>query len=171
MTGPSPPFQEVNNTVDAGSIWIRLGLDPENLLFGLDKARYGLTEWRDQTNKNSMEMAKWGATIGATVAPVLAVGFAAYSTIEKFGGMAQEIKDLSYTTGLSTQKIQELQYAATLSGTQFPTVTMAVDNLTLAIAKAGDATSDAGGKRLPRSGSQHLAGPRIRSLKIRSRRL
>lgn len=128
--------------VDAGSIWIRLGLDPTQLTQGLDKAKLSLTTWRDDTNKGLIDVAKWSAAFGAYAVPITAVGVAAYSTIEKFGGMAQEIKDLSYTTGLSTQKIQELQYAATLSGTQFSTVTMGIDNFTLAIAKAGDATSD-----------------------------
>lgn len=130
--------------VDAGSIWIRLGLDTEQLRFGLDKAKYGLMQWRDETNRNSMEMAKWGAAIGATIAPITAMSAAAYSAIQTFGAMADEINDLAYTTGLSTDKIQQLQYAAILSNTAFSTVTMGANTFTLAVAKAGDASSDAG---------------------------
>lgn len=130
--------------VEAGSIWIRLKLDSEELRFGLDKARYGLTQWRDETNQSSMEMAKWGAAVGAVVVPVAAAGAAAYAAVEKYGAMAAEIGDLAYTTGMSTEKIQQLQYAATLSNTAFSSVTMGVNTLTLAIAKAGDTSSDAG---------------------------
>ncbi len=127
-----------------GELVVRLALDATGFSSSLAGAKNDLIKWRDETNQNTMEMAKWGAAIGATVAPVIAVGAAAYGTIEKFGGMAQSIKDLSYVTGLSTQKIQELQYAATLSGTNFAVVTSGLDNFTVAISKAGDATSDAG---------------------------
>nr|WP_321349810.1 hypothetical protein [uncultured Methanoregula sp.] len=129
--------------VEAGSIWFRLGLNSDDLRFGLDKAKYSMLEWRNEVLSNTGEMAKWGAAIGMTVAPIIAVGAAAYGTIEKFGGMAQEIKDLAYTTGFTTDKIQQLQYAATLSGTAFPTVTMGANTMTLAVAKAADASSDA----------------------------
>lgn len=130
--------------VEGGSITFRLGLNTDDLLFGIDKAKYSMLEWRGETLKSAQEMTKWGAAIGATVAPVVAVGVAAYATIEKFGAMADEINDLAYTTGLSTTKIQELQYAAVLSGTQFASVTMGVNTLTLAMAKAKDTSSDAG---------------------------
>ena len=130
--------------MDAGNILLKVGIDTAGLKAGLADAEISLIKWRDQTNENSKEMLKWGAAITATVGPVVALGAAAYATMEKFGGMAQSIKDLSYTTGLSTQKIQELQYAATLSGTQFGVVTSGIENFTLAISKASDATSDAG---------------------------
>lgn len=125
-------------------LWVAIRLKTDDFYFALDKTRYGLTEWRDETNKNSLEMARWGAAFGAVSAPIIAVGVAAYSTIEKFGGMAQEIKDLSYTTGLSTQKIQELDYAATLSGTNFSTAIGGIENFTVAIGKAADASSEYG---------------------------
>ncbi len=127
-----------------GELVVRLALDATGFSSSLAGAKNDLIKWRDETNANTKEMAKWGAAIGATVAPVIAVGAAAYGTIEKFGGMAQSIKDLSYVTGLSTQRIQELQYAATLSGTNFSSVTAGVQNFTIAISKARDATSDAG---------------------------
>ena len=130
--------------VDAGSIWIKLGLNTEELRFGIDKAKYKLTEWRDETNKSTADMAKWGAAITANVAPVIALGTAVYAMQEKYGAMAAEITDLSTTTGLSTDKIQQLQYAALLSNTAFSNVTMGVNTLTLAISKAGDTSSDAG---------------------------
>ncbi len=130
--------------MEAGSIWINLGLRTDDLQFGLDKARYKLSEWRDETNRSTADLTKWGAAIGATVAPALALGTAIYSLQQRFGSMADEITDLSYTTGLSTDKIQQLQYAAKLSDTEFTAVSRGVNQLTLSIAKAGDAATDAG---------------------------
>jgi hypothetical protein len=111
---------------------------------GLLTAKKDLTTWRDQTNENTRDLVKWGSAISATVAPILAVGTAIYSMQEKYGAMAAQITDLSYTTGLSTDKIQQLQFAAVLSNTAFSSVTTGVNQLTLSIAKAGDVSSDAG---------------------------
>lgn len=129
---------------DVGSLWVRLGLDSSNLKAGLAQAKTDLTGWRDETNKSTADMAKWGAAIGATVAPIAAMSYAVYGAIEKFGGLSEQISDLSYTTGLSTDKIQQLQYAAVLSGTEFSALTMGVNQLTLSVSKAGDATSETG---------------------------
>lgn len=129
--------------MDAGSIWIKLGLDATSLNAGLASAKVSLVKWRDETNASTKSMAKWGAAIGATIAPILAVSTAAYAATMKFGAMAQELEDLSYTTGLTTQKIQQLQYAATLSGTEFSMVSGALNKLSLSIADAGDETTAA----------------------------
>jgi len=129
---------------DVGSLWVRLGLDSSNLKAGLAQAKTDLTGWRDETNKSTADMTKWGAAIGATVAPIAAMSYAVYGAIEKFGGLSEQISDLSYTTGLSTDKIQQLQYAAVLSGTEFSALTMGVNQLTLSVSKAGDATSETG---------------------------
>lgn len=130
--------------VDFGELRVRLGLDSTALKAGLAQAKSDLTTWRDETNKGTADMARWGAAIGATVAPVLALGTAIYATQQKFGAMANEIDDLSITTGLSTDKIQQLQYAAVLSGDSFSSVTMGINQLTLSMSKASDATSEAG---------------------------
>jgi hypothetical protein len=128
---------------EAGSIWIRLGLNTDDLRFGVDKAKYALTELRDETNSGTKEFAKWGTAIGATVAPVAAAGAVAYAAVQKYGAMANSISDLATTTGLSTRRIQELQRAAVLSNTDFSRVTTGVNRLTLAVGEAGDESSAA----------------------------
>lgn len=102
-----------------------------------------LTQWRDQVNLSNREMAKWAAAIGSTIAPAAAAMAIAVAEINKFGNIADTINDLSYATGLSTRKIQELQYAATLSNTEFSAVTGGIKLFTLAIAEAKDESSDA----------------------------
>lgn len=128
---------------EAGSIWIRLGLNTDDLRFGIDKAKYSLTELRDETNSSTREFARWGTAIGATAAPVLAAGAVAYAAVEKYGAMADSIRDLSTTTSLSTRRIQELQRAATLSNTEFSRVTVGLNRFTLAMGEARDETSAA----------------------------
>ena len=128
---------------DTEELWVKLHWDDEGFPFKIEKAKSSLVAWRDQTNANSIEMAKWGSAISATVAPILAVGVAVYTTVQKYGEMADEINDLAYTTDLSTRKIQELKYAATIANTDFSTVKNGVNQLTLSIAGAGDKSSEA----------------------------
>jgi len=123
---------------------VRFKADLTELEAGLAKAKTDLTGWRDQTNESTKDMAKWGAAVTATVAPVVAAGTAVYALQQRYGAMADQIDDLSTTTGMSVEKIQQLQRAAILSNTDFSNVTMGVNALTLAIAKAGDTSSDAG---------------------------
>jgi hypothetical protein len=130
--------------MEAGSIWVRLGLDPDQLLFGLDKAKYGMQEWKGQTNQNSRDMAEWGAAIGATVAPLVAMGYAVVDLNQKFGGMAMELRDLSLQTGFTTDKLQDLKYAALLSGTSFGSVSMALNIMTRQMGDAEGSSLAAG---------------------------
>ncbi len=102
-----------------------------------------LTQWRDNVNKSNAEMAKWAAAIGSTVAPAAAAVAIAVAEVNKFGNIADNINDLSYATGLSTRKIQELQYAAVLSNTEFSSVTGGIKLFTLAISEAKDESSAA----------------------------
>ena len=79
---------------------------------------------------------------GVMAGAITAAGMAAYMTIEKYGGMAQQLKDLSYQTGMSTDQLQKMQYAAVLSGTNFEKVSFGLSTLSLSVAKAGDAASE-----------------------------
>ena len=124
-------------------LFVKLSLDKTGFDTGLAKTKVDLVNWRNETNASSGEMLKWGAAIGSTVAPLLAVGVAANALIQKYGSLAQELKDLSYNTGTSTEKLQQLQYAAVLTGTSFDKVTFALGQLNLKMAEAGDKTSEA----------------------------
>jgi hypothetical protein len=123
---------------------VKFKADLTDLQAGIARAKTDLTGWRDETNANTRGMASWGAAITANVAPVLALGAAVYGMQQKYGALASEITDMSTSTGLSIDKIQQLQYAAVLSNTAFSNVAMGVNTLTLAISKAGDVSSEAG---------------------------
>ncbi|MHB8162790.1 MAG: hypothetical protein ACYDDV_00400 [Methanoregula sp.] len=129
--------------VEAGSIWFRLGLNTDDLRFGIDKAKYSMLEWRNETNAHSGDMLKWGAAIGATIAPVLAAGYAVNALTQKYGAQAQQLKDLSYQTGISTDYLQRLQYAATLSDTEFGTVSFGINKLTLNMGQFANGSKEA----------------------------
>lgn len=103
-----------------------------------------LTDWRDETNASVREYARWAMAIGAYTGPIIAAGAVAYAEIEKFGSLADEIRDLSYETGLGTKTIQELRYAAVLSNTSISDMKAGATNLSLAIANAKDRSSEAG---------------------------
>ncbi|MFA5346934.1 MAG: hypothetical protein WC294_02260 [Methanoregula sp.] len=124
-------------------LWIKIGADTQGFDQDMAKVKTDLTQWRNETNANTADMAKWGAAIGATAAPFLAVAAAAYQATEKYGAMAQQLKDLSYQTGIGTDKLQQLQYAATLSGTSFDKIAFSVGQLNLKIGEAADKTSAA----------------------------
>lgn len=129
--------------VDAGSIWIRLGLDPSELRFGLDKAKYGLLEWRGQVNENSMEMAKWGAAIAAEAAPAVALGAAIYDATTKAGVFGKAVKDNARDLGLTTDEYQQWSHAVTVSGGNNQAFTESVRMMTVRLKEINDPTSDA----------------------------
>lgn len=129
--------------MDAGSIWVTIGANVDGLVNGLHISKKELTEWRDTTNENSKDMVKWGAAMTAAAAPLIGLGYAVHSEIDKFGTMAQSLKDLSFQTGISTDKLQDLQYAALLSGTDVGKLSLALNTMTLAIGDAADKTGPA----------------------------
>jgi hypothetical protein len=87
--------------------------------------------------------SKTVADIGVMVAAAGAATYATQQLIDKYGSMAQELGDLSITTGMSTQALQRLQYAAALSGDSFDTVAFGIQNLSLKMAEARDPSSEA----------------------------
>jgi len=128
---------------DAGSITAWLKLNTDGFVSGMDKAKIGLVQWRDQTNESSRDMLKWGAAITATIAPLLLLGREVIQATEKYGAMADTITDLALVTGLSTEKIQKLQYASILAGQDFGTTSIAATKLTLSISGFSDSSSAA----------------------------
>lgn len=136
--------KQVIETVEAGSIWIRLGLDPSELRFGLDKAKYGMMEWRDQTNQNSMEMAKWGAAIAAEVAPVVAISAAIWDATTKAGAFGKAVKDNARDLGLTTDQYQQWSHVITAAGGSPQEMTESVRMMTVRMKEAVDPTSDIG---------------------------
>ncbi len=124
-------------------LFIKLSLDKQGFDEGMGKVKTDLTTWRNETNASAADMAKWGTAIGATVAPILAVGTAIYGLSQKYGAIAQNLKDLNYTTGLTVEKLQQLQWAAVLSGTSFDKVTFGIGQMNLKMEDAADHTTAA----------------------------
>lgn len=111
------------------SVFAKFGLDVTDFIGGLEKSQNGiLAFYRDVTVSINMTMQIFDRVI---------------AKVQEFGQMAQELKDFSYQTGLSTDKIQQMQYAAVLAGTNFGTVQMAVNRLTISIGEAANASSAA----------------------------
>jgi hypothetical protein len=124
-------------------LWIKIGLDTTQLEQGLTKTKASLTEWRDETNANTRDLAKWGQAIGAATAPLLAFGAAAVVAIEKYGAMADNINDLALSLDVSTDKIQHFQKAAVLSGTDMGTVSQSLGKLSISMGEFDNKTSAA----------------------------
>ena len=110
-------------------LWVKLGIDT---------AGFDASVTHAQT-----KLGQIGETLQKLAVPVAAFGTASYLAIEKFGGMAQSLKDLSYQTGISTADLQHLQYAAMISGTEFSSVSGALNKLTISMAEARDPASKA----------------------------
>lgn len=104
-------------------------LDAQEFLGGLNSAQSGiLAFYRDVTVSLNMTAQLFDRVI---------------AEVQKFGQTAQELKDFSYQTGLSTDTIPQLQYAAVRAGTSFGTVSVSISRLSLAIDEAKDSSSEA----------------------------
>lgn len=129
--------------VDAGSIWVRLGLDSSQLVTGLNNAKTGLVSWRDETNKGSKDMLAWGASITATAAPLVAMGYALAEVTNKAAAFGKSIKDNARDLGLSTEQYQRWTHAAIASGSTAEEMSGSIRMLTIRLKEASDPASEA----------------------------
>jgi len=107
----------------------KIGLDASEFLSGITAAQKGFLAFT--------------AGITASVA-VFTLAFNEYSRIvQKYGQMANDLKDLSYATGISTEEIQKFHYAAVLSGDSVGMVDAMLNKLTLSVGQFSDKTSPA----------------------------
>jgi hypothetical protein len=125
----------------AGEIWIKLGLDATNLESGLGMAKGSLTSWRDETNKSTMEVAKWGAAIAAEVAPLVLVAREMEKAAVAAGKYGDHLHDLSLTTLMTERNLQRLSYAVNASGGDFETLAGSISYLGKNLQNARDPTS------------------------------
>jgi uncharacterized protein (UPF0335 family) len=126
-----------------GNLVTKFTADMTDLKAGI--AQYGRE--LDQAEKENADFKKGLDSILMTVAKVTGVitiaAAAIYSAVTRYGSMAQQLKDLSYQTGLSTDRIQKMQYAAVLAGTDFGRVAVGLNALSLSMAEAQDPASAA----------------------------
>jgi hypothetical protein len=124
-----------------GSLWVTLGLDAANLEKGMGKAQGSLTKWRDDTNKNTSETAKWGTAIAAQAAPFIAVGYAVNKASQAASEYGDEIADLKISTTLSENSLQRLRYTVNATGGEFSGFTTGISFFAKNIQNATDETS------------------------------
>lgn len=94
----------------------------------------------------SVAVAAMEAVVAATAAVATAIGAAAGALVEctlAAGDYADEINTASMVTGLSTDKIQELQYAAELVDTSFETISSSMQKNLKSMSSAADGTGAA----------------------------
>lgn len=132
----------MDETVGPG-LWVELGLDPSGLGTGAEEAKQKLEELDTQVKTASKSTEDWMKDIKTLAIPTVALGTAVYMTTQKYGDMASELKDLSKQTGITTGKLQQLQYAALLSNTDISKLSLALTTLTLSLGDAADEASPA----------------------------
>ena len=94
----------------------------------------------------SVAVAAMEAVVTATAAVATAIGAAAGALVEctlAAGDYADEINTASMVTGMSTDKIQELQYAAELVDTSFETISSSMQKNLKSMSSAADGTGAA----------------------------
>lgn len=124
-----------------GALWVTLGLDATNLEKGMGMAQGSLTKWRDETNSNTMEVARWGAAIAAQAAPFVAAGMAMNEAAQAAARYGDNIEDLARVTLLSQQNVQRLRYATEAAGGDFNSAAGSIAFLAKNLQNATDPTS------------------------------
>lgn len=128
--------------VDVGQLWVRLGLDSAQFRAALADAKTGLVGWKNETNESSKSMLGWGAAIGATVAPIVAVGYALANVTAKAAQFGKGITDNARDLGLSTEQFQRWAHVAVSTGSSAGEITSAIRMLTIRLRDAADPTSE-----------------------------
>lgn len=129
--------------MEAGSIWVRLGLDSVNLETGLVNSNAKIQEFSSNAKTTTGNVSALGDALNSTYLKFGLVAGATGLFVTKIGGLAQELGDLSIQTGISTEKLQRLQYTALLSGTSTGSLSLALNTLTRAMGDAADTSTPA----------------------------
>ena len=124
-----------------GSLVVEFLSDTTGFKKGINEVDSGLDKTESKTKSTTAATASLKSEFILMASAATAVGYAIYATVERYGAMAAEIKDLSLQTGVATQKIQQMQYAAVISNTDFSRVSVGLNQLTLAMSAAKDSTS------------------------------
>lgn len=129
---------------EAGTIWVRLAVEAENLKKGLSDAKTDLTKWRDETNKGSADMLKWGATITAATAPLIAMSAALIKVTNDAANFGKQIKDNARDLGMTTDEYQRWTHAAIASGSSAEEITGSFRMFSIRMKDAADSSTEAG---------------------------
>ena len=118
------------------SLMIRIGVD-------LTEAQKGMKQAAKDLDKLGRTLSSAGRTLttGITV-PALAVATAMGAVVMKTSAAAVELVRLSDVTGLSTDRIQELQYVGAQLGVSLETITDSQRYLTKAMTAAQKGTKE-----------------------------
>lgn len=126
------------------NMWVRLSLKSDEFKAGITEARGVLTNWRDETNSNTVEMAKWGAAFTRTVAPALAMGAVMLAAAGNAGRFGKEIQDNARDLGLSTTEFQRWTHAAIATGSSASEITESIRQMSVRMKDASDPASEIG---------------------------
>jgi len=126
-----------------GNLVTRFTADLTDLKAGVSQYGKEIGTAEKKSEDFSAGLAGMATKLTAVAAVITAVAYAVYKTVQGYGSFANQLKDLSYQTGVSTENLQKLQYAATLSGTDFSRVSFGLNQLSISMAEAADASSAA----------------------------
>lgn len=117
------------------NLTIKIGSDLTGLQRGLATAAKDLNKWGSQ-------MVNAGQTFTKSfTAPILAAGAAIGALAFKAAGYGDKMTTLSSQTGMSVQKLQELEYIAGQSDTSFEAMTGSMSKFTMKLKEAMDPAS------------------------------
>jgi hypothetical protein len=119
--------------IEAGRSFVKLFADDSELIRGLKRSDKALKEFGKGAADIGAKMAAAGAAIGA---PLIAA-------TKRFADAGGDLLDMSQRTGISTEALQELGYAAGQTGTDLETVEAASRKLSRTIVEAAGGSKSA----------------------------
>lgn len=104
---------------EIAQLLVRIGADTSKLDKALSDAEKQMLKWSRNVGRVGAEMTKY------ITVPAVAAGTAVLALAAKTGQYAEEIQNLSQSTGLSTKALQELKFVADEAGLSFENITRA----------------------------------------------
>ncbi|MFA5347757.1 MAG: hypothetical protein WC294_06440 [Methanoregula sp.] len=124
-----------------GSLVVEFLSDTSGFKKGINEVDSGLEKTEAKTKSTTAATSSLKSEYLLLASAATAVGYVVYETVQKYGAAANQLRDLSYNTGLTTTELQRIKYAAVLAGTSFEAVTPAITKLTTSMDEANDSTS------------------------------
>jgi hypothetical protein len=133
-----------SNAIRAGAAFVELFADDSKLVRGLKSASDKIKKWADSTRKSLQVFGKTLMDYSLKgLAFVSAVGAAELAASKSFADEGNKLEKMAYRTGMATDALSELGYAAQLCGSNIETVEASVHKMQTLLGEAAKGSQTA----------------------------
>lgn len=130
--------------MDDEDMWVRLRWVSDEFKQGITEAKGQLTNWKDETNKNTVDMGKWSLALGTAAVSMTALSYATWKAAVNAGEFGNAIEENSRVLGMTTTQYQQWSHVAIAAGADANAFSEAVRMMSTRLKDAADPSTTLG---------------------------